>query len=1067
MQLLHAVCDDSMTAAGSDHASPVASAAAKHRHGHGTSNHRADRARPWQVVHQFIACNSGIHAMLDCQVIERLVCLLCGVQGYYKAYGNRLDAGNVLSKLLSHPQGGNRAATTLGQLVPEPVIQRLRDAPVIATSSATDMQSLKKTKEAAQGPIGAAGATQLWDENWETPELIWIATMRFDLHNALQNWLFNLEKNYKGNLENSCALKVGIPNGLTVSAAQPISAIPPTFSIRYTRLTTEVCIGGIYLQSFLRQPTSKLSRPLYSLDKLVETWEETVGALVRPPSVSNSADAGPASSFHELTVSIAKTFRASLGGGQLNHGEPLAQTVTIPSASYASFEKLPLLLLLTQAIIAVVRAEPLACGHLLAWGLPSVLATELAASCTYQSALARATQRGSIQKRNQDNPVSVLRQQYECNAVITCVLNLLELMCSHGNTAVQVIDDLADGSQPIVQLLLRTLTQGLPYPEEWYAYKGLLQLRLPLGRASAPIAISGVAVHQLPSYTMFVLKLLQVILSCEKSLRLLHYIQSVLSIGLPAFLMHSILCTSDEAFINVTVPQASSTGTLSQNAQTVRLQALGVLKMILLADEEMYYTDALRHALDSSSYWSDLCHHQLGLYAQTDVPLLSGYRVGEGSALHLEPLLVAPAAKNSRQRSSNPWDEADEVIYTNDITKTPNIAATPMAISTPVRHDQPGADDNDEGDSVWTDRLTPPHHGILTRFENTTWESVNDGHNKNAAVAITAASSSDISVTDVISSLDVHDKASTESPHQSTRFAMETPELHREKASISPDADSIAARKSVGSTDGIVSPPSAAIAASMFSTTAHVTIPSPPETSLPPSSPTTTADPEDVLNLLRQHHQRLSDQGLEQKRASKSQRQQRKQDQLRERHSSRGLSLSQYMHLPLLYEPGNGASIPVETVPSRRSSSGQRVESAAASVGPTRLSVGERLSNKPIVDSNTLPVSALSRLSVAVHRTSSGWGLDLAKLNKGDSPFHGGTVFVKYKHAVAEDFSQQNAHPNLFSASNGTLLPGDVIVAIDGTPCTAFTEAVQALRRHAADHAVLTIIREINKEYAS
>ena len=88
-------------------------------------------------------------------------------------------------------------------------------------------------------------------------------------------------------------------------------------------------------------------------------------------------------------------------------------------------------------------------------------------------------------------------------------------------------------------------------------------------------------------------------------------------------------------------------------------------------------------------------------------------------------------------------------------------------------------------------------------------------------------------------------------------------------------------------------------------------------------------------------------------------------------------------------------------------------------------------------------------------------------INGGGAAAVGGRAAVAVRVHVAEDFSQQNAHPNLFSASNGTLLPGDVIVAIDGTPCTAFTEAVQALRRHAADHAVLTIIREINKEYAS
>jgi hypothetical protein len=80
----------------------------------------------WSLLHQFTATSSGIHAVLACGAVLRILGVIFGVKGSAGFFSNRRSAAALLSKLLLHPQHGPDTAITLQQFLPLPLIQKLR-----------------------------------------------------------------------------------------------------------------------------------------------------------------------------------------------------------------------------------------------------------------------------------------------------------------------------------------------------------------------------------------------------------------------------------------------------------------------------------------------------------------------------------------------------------------------------------------------------------------------------------------------------------------------------------------------------------------------------------------------------------------------------------------------------------------------------------------------------------------------------------------------------------------------------------------------------------------------------
>ena len=88
-------------------------------------------------------------------------------------------------------------------------------------------------------------------------------------------------------------------------------------------------VGSVYVRLYLKQPTYRLSNPIYFLEKLVEFWEV---------------------SFEAQVPAVAKAVVGSYDNQQLILG------------------KEDFLSLITSCIVCLVKAEGNAVEHLLSWG---------------------------------------------------------------------------------------------------------------------------------------------------------------------------------------------------------------------------------------------------------------------------------------------------------------------------------------------------------------------------------------------------------------------------------------------------------------------------------------------------------------------------------------------------------------------------------------------------------------------------------------------------------------------------------------------------------------------------
>jgi hypothetical protein len=99
---------------------------------------------------------------------------------------------------------------------------------------------------------------QIIDTAVENPELIWTSDMQGELRKGI------------------LSLHTGKGQG------DEISELPADFSVEYAQLNQEVYIGGVYIRLFLKQPSFKLSNPVYFLEKLIENYETSFNLQVPP-----------------------------------------------------------------------------------------------------------------------------------------------------------------------------------------------------------------------------------------------------------------------------------------------------------------------------------------------------------------------------------------------------------------------------------------------------------------------------------------------------------------------------------------------------------------------------------------------------------------------------------------------------------------------------------------------------------------------------------------------------------------------------------------------------------------
>ncbi len=341
--------------------------------------------------------------------------------------------------------------------------------------------------------------------------------------------------------------------------------------------------------------------------------------------------------------------------GQHKIGETEDAVVNIPDTQ--------LLLLLTQTVGSVVRAEPATLGHLVNWGLPASLSSCVRKAVTYRSKVNRQQQQ--LQQQSHDDPdyndrahVSRVllneRRKHDTTIAITCTVDLFNLLI----TRADVVDELASVSENIVLYLKDALSDSIATANTSNNASIGASTNAPNNISHEEPAASSSRdstggksfTVPLPSYTSAVLKLLVGIFRTDMSMNLLFFVQSAVSCYLCDYLLESIICAPIAAFESMNAQMGGAAPqTNSKAAQTVRAQAADVIKAILVVDEEEYYTVALRHKLENHPAWRDFGYQSHSLYSV--------------SVSNLEPLLTI--------------DHGDTDSYYDTNSKKNNSTSTP------------------------------------------------------------------------------------------------------------------------------------------------------------------------------------------------------------------------------------------------------------------------------------------------------------------------------------------------------------------------------------------------------
>lgn len=194
---------------------------------------------------------------------------------------------------------------------------------------------------------------QVLDAVSETPELIWTAEMQSELRQTL---LAMLGGNYGAagaGATTTTASTAGDTTTTTAAAANEAFSVPPEigpdFFVKYRQLANEIYVGGVYIRLYLKQPTFRLSNPVFFLEKLVEFWESSFGIQV------------PAA----------------------NPNQKMGATGDTPDSRAMVLGNEDFLGVLTSCIVCVVKGESSVVDHLLSWGyvqnLPVLLKRALTA----------------------------------------------------------------------------------------------------------------------------------------------------------------------------------------------------------------------------------------------------------------------------------------------------------------------------------------------------------------------------------------------------------------------------------------------------------------------------------------------------------------------------------------------------------------------------------------------------------------------------------------------------------------------------------------------------------------
>ena len=202
------------------------------------------RDRVWEILESLSSSPSIGTDLINSGAWIELLGIIVGYRNFTKVWMARVGAAKLISRLLWAPETGSLISPLLYKFLPNALVSMLKDE-------------------------GAEAMLHVFDKESELPDLIWNAEMRGDLRKGVRDILDGLMR---------------VRDAKAAGDASPSDddrgfTLPPTFLVRYPKLRNELCIGGIFVRLFLKEPSFKLRDPNWFLESLLLRWMQELNAF--------------------------------------------------------------------------------------------------------------------------------------------------------------------------------------------------------------------------------------------------------------------------------------------------------------------------------------------------------------------------------------------------------------------------------------------------------------------------------------------------------------------------------------------------------------------------------------------------------------------------------------------------------------------------------------------------------------------------------------------------------------------------------------------------------------------
>lgn len=196
----------------------------------GTNNAKQDPR--WSVLETLASTSPVASSLVESSGWFELLSVVTGCSQFTKNRAAREGAARTMARLLHDPQVSTTTASLLQSIIPTALVTLLKN----------------------NGPEALLLA---FDEDSESPELVWDASMRIELRQCISNFI---EKLFN-------------PKNQRIMQSTSFS-LPAEFRLKYCKTENEISIGGVYLRLYLEDPSFPLHDYNGFLQALLVRWLE-------------------------------------------------------------------------------------------------------------------------------------------------------------------------------------------------------------------------------------------------------------------------------------------------------------------------------------------------------------------------------------------------------------------------------------------------------------------------------------------------------------------------------------------------------------------------------------------------------------------------------------------------------------------------------------------------------------------------------------------------------------------------------------------------------------------------